>query len=192
MTFAKVGEPAPDFDLPVFDPADPGNMKLHVSIADYRGDWLIFFFYPADFTFVCPTEILAFADHRPDFDEMGAKILGCSTDSIHSHRAWVETPREENGIAGTNFPIAADHAGRVAKLYGVLVEHEHVALRGLFIIDPEGTLDYAVIHALNIGRSTEETQRVLAALQTRGLCPSNWKPGAKTLPDPEETLRRAA
>jgi alkyl hydroperoxide reductase subunit AhpC len=123
---------------------------------------------------------------------MGAKILGCSTDTIYTHRAWVETSREKNGISGTNFPIAADHGGRVAAQYGVLVEEEHVALRGLFVIDPGGRLEYAVIHSLNIGRSTDETLRVLAALETRGLCPSNWRPGAQLLPDPEQGVRRAA
>jgi len=191
MPVAKVGEPAPDFDLPVFDPAEPGDLQRRVTLADYRGEWLVFFFYPSDFTFVCPTEILAFADHREAFDDVGARILGCSTDTIHTHRAWVQTPREKNGIAGTNFPLAADHAGRVAASYGVLVEDQHVALRGLFIIDPSGLLDYAVVHALNIGRSTEETRRVLAGLQTGGLCPSDWKPGGKTLPSPEERLRAA-
>ena len=191
MSIAKVGQPAPDFDLPVFDPADPDNLELRVSLYGYRGDWLVLFFYPADFTFVCPTEILAFAEHRRELDQMGAKILGCSTDTVHTHRAWVETPREKNGIAGTNYPLSADHAGVVARSYGILVEDEHVALRGLFIIDPQGVLHYAVIHALNIGRSTEETRRVLAALQTGGLCPSNWKLGDKTLPRPEEPRRAA-
>ncbi len=113
MTVATVGQPAPDFDLPGFDPADPANLKLRVTLGGVAsGDWLVLFFYPSDFTFVCPTEILAFADHRPMFDDLGARILGCSTDTIHTHRAWAETPRDKNGIAGTNFPIAADHTGR--------------------------------------------------------------------------------
>jgi peroxiredoxin 2/4 len=191
MTIAKVGEPAPDFDLPVLDPADPSNTKLRASLSGYRGDWLVFFFYPMDFTFVCPTEILAFADQRDELDELGAKILGCSTDTIYTHRAWVETPRDKNGIAGTNFPIAADHSGDVARRYGILIEEDHAALRGLFIIDPNSMLEYAVVHSLNIGRSTEETRRVLTALQTGGLCPSNWKPGGKTLQTPEERKRAA-
>ena len=90
-----------------------------------------------------------------------------------------------------NFPIAADHSGRVAEQYGVLVEDEHVALRGLFIINPAGMLEYEVVHSLNIGRSTEETRRVLAAIQTRGLCPSDWRPGGKTLPGRGEVKRAA-
>jgi peroxiredoxin 2/4 len=191
MIIAKVGEPAPDFDLPVLDPADPSNTKLRASLSGYRGDWLVFFFYPMDFTFVCPTEILAFADHRDELDELGAKILGCSTDTIYTHRAWVETPRDSNGIAGTNYPLAADHSGEVARRYGILIEEDHAALRGLFIIDPSSVLQYAVIHSLNIGRSTEETRRVLTGLQTGGLCPSNWKPGGKTLESPAEKRRAA-
>jgi alkyl hydroperoxide reductase subunit AhpC len=178
---AKVGEPAPEFTLPVFDPAEPSNMKKQVSLRDYHGRWLVLFFYPMDFTFVCPTEILALADRKPDFDDLGTELLGVSTDTVYTHRAWVETPRDKNGISGTNYPIAADHGGEAARSYGVLVEGEHVALRGLFVIDPEGILQYAVINSLNIGRSTEETLRTIAALQTGGLCPSDWKPGQKTL-----------
>jgi peroxiredoxin (alkyl hydroperoxide reductase subunit C) len=191
MTITKVGDPAPDFDLPAYDPLDPGNLKLRVTLAHYSGEWLVLFFYPSDFTFVCPTEILAFADHRKRFDDLGAKILGCSTDTIHTHRAWVETPRDKNGIAGVNFPLAADHAGRLAESFGILLPDQHVALRGLFIIGPTGRLEYSVIHSLNIGRSTEETHRVLAALQTGGLCPSDWKPGGKTLLVPLERKRAA-
>lgn len=186
----RVGEPAPDFSLPVLDPADPSNYSLRATLSGYRGDWLVFFFYPMDFTFVCPTEILALAEHRTEIEDMGARILGCSTDTIYTHRAWVETPRENNGIAGVNYPLAADHNGRVARSYGVLVEEEHVALRGLFLIDPAGVLQYAVIHSLDVGRSVEETLRVLAALQTGGLCPSDWRPGGRTLRGAEE--RRAA
>ena len=122
---------------------------------------------------------------------MGAKDPWLLDGQVHTHKAWVQTPRDKNGILGVNFPIAADHTGRVAAQYGVLVEDEHVALRGLFIIDPAGMLEYGVVHSLNIGRSTEETRRVLAAIQTRGLCPSDWRPGGKTLPGPDEVKRAA-
>ena len=191
MRHAKVGEPAPDFDLPVFDPADPTNLKLRVTLSGYRGDWLVFFFYPADFTFVCPTEITAFAERKRDLDAMGAKILGCSTDTIYTHRAWADTSRAKNGIQGVNYPLAADHGGHAARSFGVMVERDHVALRGLFLIDPKSVLQYAVVHALDVGRSTEETLRVLAALQTGGMCAADWKPGGKTLEEPEP-LKRAA
>jgi peroxiredoxin 2/4 len=181
MTHAKVGEPAPDFDLPVFDPREPGNTKLKATLADFHGEWLVLFFYPADFTFVCPTEIIAFAHHKKRFDDLGAKLLGCSTDTIYTHRAWAETPREKGGISGVNFPLAADHAGALAERFGILVHETHVALRGLFIVGPTARLDYAVVHALDVGRSTEETLRVLAALQTGGLCPADWQSGSETL-----------
>jgi peroxiredoxin (alkyl hydroperoxide reductase subunit C) len=181
QSFAKVGELAPEFTLPIYDPADAKNSNKKVSLKDYRGKWVVFYFYPMDFTFVCPTEILAFADKKDEFDALGAEILGCSTDTYFTHKAWVETPRAKNGIEGTNYPIAADHSGTVARSYGVLIEDSNIALRGLFIIDPQGVLQYATVNALNVGRSTEETLRVLAALQSGGLCPSNWKPGGKLL-----------
>jgi peroxiredoxin 2/4 len=181
MPISRVGEPAPDFTMPAFDPADPDRSDLTVSLPDYLGRWLVLFFYPMDFTFVCPTEILALAERKGDFDALGASLLGCSTDTVFTHRAWVNTPREHNGIAGTNYPLAADHSGDVARRYGVLVEGAHVALRGLFIVDGAGVLQYQVVHSLNIGRSTDETLRVLAALQTGALCPSDWRPGKSTL-----------
>ncbi|WP_437339189.1 peroxiredoxin [Sorangium sp. So ce394] len=191
MSVARVGEPAPEFTLPVFDPAAPNRHDLTVSLSDHSGRWLLFFFYPMDFTFVCPTEILALADRRADFDQLGTSLLGCSTDTTYTHRAWAMTPREQNGIAGVNYPIAADHSGEVARRYGVLIEGVHAALRGLFIVDPKGVLQYAVIHSLNIGRSTDETLRVLAALQTGGLCPSDWKPGKDTIEIAAEQRRAA-
>lgn len=192
MPVVRVGEPAPAFTLPAFDPAQPERNDLQVSLSDYAGQWLVFFYYPMDFTFVCPTEILALADRRRDFEDLGASLLGCSTDTLYTHRAWAETPRDRNGIAGLNYPLAADHGGEIARSLGILVEPEHVALRGLFIIDPTGILQYAVVHALNIGRSTDETLRVLAALQTGGLCPSDWKPGQRTLEGPPEAEQRRA
>jgi len=192
MAVAKVGEPAPAFTLPIFDPAQPERDDLEVSLSDYSLKWLVLFFYPMDFTFVCPTEILALADRRGDFDDLGASLLGCSTDTIYTHRAWVQTPRERNGIEGTNYPLAADHSGEVARSLGILVEREHVALRGLFIIDPSSILQYSVVHSLNIGRSTDETLRVLRALQTGGLCPSDWKPGQRTLERPASPEPRRA
>lgn len=179
--FAKVGELAPEFTLSVFDPAEPDNAEKKVSLKDYRGQWLVFFFYPMDFTFVCPTEILALADRKAEFEEAGAALLGCSTDTYFTHKAWCNTPRKSNGIEGTNYLLAADHTGEVARKYGVLIEKENIAHRGLFIIDPNGVLQYSVVTALNVGRSVDETLRVLQALQTGGLCPSDWEPGMETL-----------
>jgi len=181
MSFAKIGEKAPDFKLPIFDPQDPNNTNKTASLSDYTGKWLLLFFYPMDFTFVCPTEILALADRRAEFDELDVELLGVSTDTYFTHKAWVNTPRDKNGIHGTNYPLAADHTGAIARSYGVLIEEKNIAHRGLFIIDPAGVLQYSVVTALNVGRSTDETLRVVQALQTGGLCPSDWKPGNKLL-----------
>jgi peroxiredoxin (alkyl hydroperoxide reductase subunit C) len=178
-TIAKVGEPAPDFTM-----ASTKNIETlaeNVSLSDYRGKWLIMLFYPLDFTFVCPTELTAFSDHIEDFQGVGAEMIGISTDSVHSHRAWLRTPREQNGVEGLKYPLASDITGEVARKYGVLIEKEGIALRGLFVIDPEGILQYSVIHSLNVGRSTEETLRVLHALQTGGLCAAEWQPGEENL-----------
>jgi alkyl hydroperoxide reductase subunit AhpC len=177
---ARVGKPAPDFAAPVYDPDAP-NASRTARLADYAGQWLLLFWYPLDFTTVCPTEINALADRKQDFDDLGCAILGASTDSVPSHKAWAAVPREDNGIAGLNYPLLADRTQTIARAYGVLVEDEGIALRGLFLIDSEGVLQYTAIHNMNIGRNVTETLRVLEALQTGGLCPSDWKPGQKTL-----------
>jgi peroxiredoxin 2/4 len=173
--YAKVGEPAPYFEMKSTKNLE--TLDEVVSLDDYKGKWLILFFYPLDFTFVCPTEILALSERYDEFQAVNAEVLGVSTDSVYSHRAWLMTPEDENGIQGTKYPLAADQTHEVSEAYGVLVEEEGVALRGLFIIDPEGILQYSVIHNLNIGRSVDETLRVLEALQAGGLCGANWEPG---------------
>ncbi len=157
------------------------DLGKEIALSDYRGKWLVFFFYPLDFTFVCPTEITALSDRASEFQEFDCEILGCSTDSVFSHWAWLNTPREKNGIAGTQFPLVSDFTKSVARAYGVLDEKSGVAQRGLFIIDPDGVLKYAVVTDDNVGRSVEETLRVLQALQTGGLCPAEWKPGKALL-----------
>ncbi len=184
MAIAKVGEKAPDFTMAIARPGDTAktvDKSGKVALADYKGKWLVFFFYPLDFTFVCPTEITALSDRFDEFEEIGAEVLGCSTDSIYSHQAWMNTPRDKDGLGEMKFPLAADLTKTVSRDYGVLIEEAGIALRGLFIIDPNGVLQYAVINNLNIGRSTDETLRVLQALQTGGLCPSDWKPGKAML-----------
>jgi len=178
-TIAKVGKPAPDFDLPSTKNID--TLAENVKLSDYKGKWLILLFYPLDFTFVCPTELIHFSDRLDELNGVGAEVVGISTDSVHSHRAWLKTPKDQNGIAGVKYPIASDVGGKLAAKYNILVEEANIALRGLFIIDPEGTLQYAVVHALNIGRSVDETLRVLQGLQTGGLCAADWKPGQANL-----------
>ena len=136
---------------------------------------------PMDFTFVCPTEIIAISDRYDEFADLDAEVIGVSTDTIHTHLAWINTPRDKNGLGDLKYPLAADTNHKVSRDYGVLIEEEGIALRGLFIINPEGELQYAVVHHNNIGRDVDEVLRVLQALQTGGLCPANWKPGQETL-----------
>lgn len=182
MALAKVGEPAPDFTMAIAKPSDTAKtVGTKVSLSTYSGKWLVLFFYPLDFTFVCPTEITALSDRFEEFEEIGADVLGVSTDSVYSHMAWMNTPRDKHGLGDLNFPLASDITKKVAADYGILVEDQGIALRGLYIIDPEGVLQYAVVNNLNIGRSTDETLRILQALQTGGLCPSDWKPGKAQL-----------
>lgn len=176
---AQIGQPAPDFDLP--STKNVSKLDQNVKLSDYRGRWLVLLFYPLDFTFVCPTELTAFSDRYEDFEGIGAEVIGISTDSVYSHRAWLNTPRDKGGVEGLKYPLAADITKQMAADYGVLIENQGIALRGLFVIDPEGILRYKVVHDLNIGRSVEETLRVIQALQTGGLCQAEWRPGQETL-----------
>jgi peroxiredoxin (alkyl hydroperoxide reductase subunit C) len=176
---AKVGEKAPAFSM-----ATTKNLEAldHVAtLEDYQGKWLVLFFYPLDFTFVCPTEIRGFNSKINEIRELGADVLGVSIDSVHSHRAWIKTSREQGGLGGLNYPLASDITKQVSRDYGILIEEEGIALRGLFIIDPDGILRYQVVCDLNVGRSVDETIRVLHALQSGGLCPIDWHPGDNTL-----------
>jgi peroxiredoxin (alkyl hydroperoxide reductase subunit C) len=179
MADRLVAKKAPDFTMETA--LGNGQDFGKVSLSDYKGKWLVFFFYPLDFTFVCPTEITALSDAKDIFDDLDTEILGVSTDSKFSHRAWLNTPRDANGLGQLNFPLAADMNKTVARDYGVLIEDEGIALRGLFIIDPEGELKYQVVNHNDVGRSVDETIRVLQALQSGGLCPANWKPGQEHL-----------
>lgn len=174
-----VGLPAPKFELESTKNMDTLNEK--VTLADYEGQWLVLFFYPMDFTFICPTEITALSDRYDEFLDLNCDIIGVSTDSKYTHRAWLHTPREDNGLGMINFPLGADTNHKVSRDYGVLVEEEGVALRGLFIIDPEGIIRYQMISDDNVGRSVDETLRVLEALQTGGMCAADWKPGQANL-----------
>jgi len=175
---ARVGEPAPDFTMDAVN----GTEVKKVSLADYRGKWLVLFFYPADFTAICPTEITGFNREIERFRKLNAEILGGSVDSRHAHLAWIK--RGDLGQLG--FPLFSDIKKETARSYGVLDSREGVALRGLFIIDPNGIVQYQVVHNLSVGRSVEEVLRVLEGLQSAGLCPLNWKPGQKTIARPQQ------
>src|SRR5579863_9931656 len=122
MRHAKVGEPAPEFDLPVFDPADPTNLELRVTLAGYRESWLILFFYPLDFTFVCPTEITAFSDQIEQFHKVNCEVLACSVDSQFTHLAWINTPRKDGGLGDIKYPLLADVSKKICTDYGVKTE----------------------------------------------------------------------
>ena len=179
MAEAKEGQQAPDFNMPSTKNIE--KLNENVELNDYKGRWVVLLFSPLDFTFVCPTELTSFSDRYDDFEGIGAAVIGVSTDSVHSHRAWLKTPRDKGGVEDLRYPLASDITKSVARDYGVLIEDKGVALRGLFVIDPEGTLRYAVIHDLNVGRSADETLRVIQALQTGGLCQADWRPGQETL-----------
>ncbi len=178
----QVGQTAPPFTAQAYDPALPSREPFRpISLADYEGRWLVFFWYPADFTHVCPTEITALSDRLDEFEELDCAVLGASTDSVYSHQAWAAVPRGQNGIAEIRFPLLSDRAQTIAAEYGVLIAAEGVALRGLFVIDPDGDVQHATLNSLNVGRSVDETLRVLQAIQSGGLCASDWKPGDRTL-----------
>ncbi|MFH1766839.1 MAG: peroxiredoxin [Patescibacteria group bacterium] len=171
----QLGKPAPSFkDAMAYKKGEDGFIK--VSLDDYYGKWLILFFYPRDFTFVCPTEIKGFAAKEVEFDQMNCKILAASTDSEWSHKNWLEKDLPE-----VNFPIVADTTHKIAEAYQILNEDDGSAERGLFIIDPSGNIKYALVSSGSVGRSVDETLRVLKALQSGDLCPVGWQPGQDTL-----------
>ncbi|KAG0452477.1 hypothetical protein HPP92_025141 [Vanilla planifolia] len=183
-----VGNPAPDFEAEaVFD-----QEFIKVKLSDYIGKkYVILFFYPLDFTFVCPTEITAFSDRYSEFEKINTEILGVSIDSVFSHLAWVQTDRKSGGLGDLKYPLLSDVTKSIAKSYEVLIPDQGIALRGLFIIDKEGIIQHSTINNLAIGRSVDETLRTLQALQyvqenPDEVCPAGWKPGEKSMkPDPK-------
>jgi len=169
----NIGKQAPEFALEgIFN----GEVKKY-SLRGFTAKWLVIFFYPKDFTFICPTEIKEFSHRNAEFEEMNVYVLGVSVDSIDSHKRWIES-----GELGTvNFPLLSDEAKTMTNGYGVMKEDEQLALRGTFIIDPEGVMRYMLVSDNDVGRSVTETLRVIKALQMGKLCPVEWQPGEKTL-----------
>lgn len=155
-----------------------------VSLSDYKGKYVLLFFYPLDFTFVCPTEIIAFSDRAQEFSKLGVQLVGVSVDSQFSHLAWRNTPRDQGGLGDIQYPLVADLSKQIARDYDVLTG-DTVALRGLFLIDKEGVVQHQVVNNLPLGRSVDEALRMVQALQyfeTNGeVCPANWKEGARTI-----------
>jgi eukaryotic-like serine/threonine-protein kinase len=180
-----VGTRAPDFRLPCT--AWPESTAREVSLADFRDRWLVLLFYPRDFSMVCPTELTALSVQFEEFARRDCDILGISTDSVASHQKWIVTPRSQGGLGGLAFPLASDEDGAVCQAYGVLLPRQHAALRGLFIIDPNGVLQYQVVHNLSVGRRSDEVLRVLDGLQTGGMCPEGWSRDEAPL-DPTRVL----
>lgn len=179
---------APEFKAP----AVVNRQFKDVSLADYKGKNVVVFFYPLDFTFVCPTEILAFSDRIEEFRKRGTEVIGISTDSKFSHLAWINAKREEGGLDGLNYPLVADFTKQISRDYGVLLEDEGVAFRGLFLIDKNGVIQHMVVNNLPLGRSVDETLRMIDALthfeQHGEVCPADWKPGKDTIvPEPEKS-----
>ncbi|KAH8548361.1 thioredoxin peroxidase 3 [Umbelopsis sp. PMI_123] len=185
---AAVQSPAPQFtSTAVVD----GEFK-EISLTDYRGQYVVFFWYPMDFTFVCPTEIIAFSDRIEEFKKLNTAVIAASTDSEFSHLAWINTPRKQGGLGEMKIPILADKTKKIAREYGVLLEDAGVALRGLFIIDPKGIVRQITINDLPVGRSVDETLRLVEAFQFTDkhgeVCPAGWQKGGKTIkPDVEKS-----
>ncbi|KAL6899176.1 hypothetical protein ACP4OV_005834 [Aristida adscensionis] len=183
-----VGNKAPDFEAEaVFD-----QEFINVKLSDYIGKkYVILFFYPLDFTFVCPTEITAFSDRYGEFEKLNTEVLGVSIDSVFSHLAWVQTDRKSGGLGDLKYPLISDVTKSISKSFGVLIPDQGIALRGLFIIDKEGVIQHSTINNLAIGRSVDETLRTLQALQyvqdnPDEVCPAGWKPGDRSMkPDPK-------
>jgi alkyl hydroperoxide reductase subunit AhpC len=155
-----------------------------IRLSDYRGKYVVVFFYPLDFTFVCPTEIIAFSDKIEEFKKRNTEVLGVSTDSQFSHLAWIRSPRVEGGLGGLKYPLVADLTKKISDDYGVLLDGG-IALRGTFLIDKGGILRHMVINDLPLGRNVEELIRMIDALQffekNGEVCPANWKPGSLTI-----------
>jgi peroxiredoxin 2/4 len=171
----QVAKPAPAFDVTAYVRGEPA--PLRISLRQCRGQWVVLFFYPRDFSFVCPTELQAFARLQGEFTREGALVLAASTDSYHSHKAWFESDARLGGVA---YPVIADTSQRLAKAFGVLVE-EGMALRATFIIDPDGVVRHSLVNDLDVGRNADETLRTLRALRAGALCPAGWQPGQPPL-----------
>ncbi|MEM0951065.1 MAG: peroxiredoxin [Cyanobacteria bacterium P01_H01_bin.74] len=168
----QIGKLAPDFTAQAYE---NGEIK-DLSLNSYRGKWVVLFFYPLDFTFVCPTEITGFSDKIGEFEKLNAKVLGASVDSAHSHKAW-----SEGSLGKINYPLVSDISHRISRDYGILIEDKGISLRGLFLIDPEGIVRSYLVNDLSVGRNVDEVLRLLQAFQSGELCPVNWEPGKKTL-----------
>lgn len=186
-TKAVISKPAPQWEATAVINGEFTQLKL----SDFLGKYVVFFFYPLDFTFVCPTEILAFSDRVEEFRKINTEVIACSVDSHFTHLAWINTPRKEGGLGKVNIPLLSDLNHNISKDYGVFLEEQGHTLRGLFIIDHKGVLRQITMNDLPVGRSVDETLRLVQAFQYTDkhgeVCPAGWKPGQDTIiPNPVE------
>jgi peroxiredoxin (alkyl hydroperoxide reductase subunit C) len=183
----QVGQIAPDFTATAVVDEEFKTIKL----SDYRGKYVVLFFYPLDFTFVCPTEVAAFSDRHPEFAALNTEILGVSVDSEFAHLAWIQTDRKDGGVGELAFPLISDLSKTISQNYGVLEAEAGIALRGLFIIDTNGIVQHITVNNFSFGRSLDETLRILNAIQhvqthQDEVCPVDWQAGDQTMiPDPK-------
>ncbi|CAG9795327.1 unnamed protein product [Diatraea saccharalis] len=189
FTKAMISKPAPEWEATA---VINGEIK-QLSLSSFMGKYLVFFFYPLDFTFVCPTEILAFSERIEEFKKINTEVVACSVDSHFTHLAWINTPRKEGGLGKIRIPLLSDLTHSIAKDYGVYLEDVGHTLRGLFIIDDKGILRQITMNDLPVGRSVDETLRLVQAFQYTDqhgeVCPAGWKPGqdtVKIIPNPDE------
>ena len=175
-SFLSIGAPAPDFRCGAYDPA-ADNVEAAYSLSDFRGKWVLLFFYPLDFTFVCPTELIRLGEMQAEFEKADCQILGASVDSAFSHQAWFKSDKR---LASVKFPILSDLTKDLGFDYGCL-HPDGMHLRGAFLIDPDGVLQSITVNNLPVGRNPEEILRTLKAFQSGDLCPVNWNEGEKTL-----------
>ncbi|XP_036371632.1 peroxiredoxin-4-like isoform X2 [Megalops cyprinoides] len=188
LSKAKISKPAPFWEGTAVINGEFKDLRL----SDYRGKYLVFFFYPLDFTFVCPTEIIAFSDRVQEFRAINAEVVACSVDSQFTHLAWINTPRKQGGLGPLKIPLLSDLTHQIAKDYGVYLEDQGHTLRGLFIVDDKGVLRQITMNDLPVGRSVDETLRLVQAFQYTDkhgeVCPAGWKPGSDTI-NPEEAMK---
>lgn len=187
---AIISKPAPAWEGTAVVNGEFKELKLK----DYKGKYLVFFFYPLDFTFVCPTEIIAFSDRIKEFHAINTEVIACSVDSSFTHLAWINTPRKMGGLGPINIPLLSDLTHQISKDYGVYLEDLGHTLRGLFIVDDKGILRQITMNDLPVGRSVDETLRLVQAFQYTDkhgeVCPAGWKPGGETIiPNPEGKLK---
>lgn len=186
-----IGKQAPDFKAKA---VIEGKIIDQLSLAQYKGKYIVLFFYPLDFTFVCPTELIAFQDALEEFEKRDAVPMACSVDSHFSHLAWLNTPRQKGGIQGVQYPVISDLNKSIARDYGVLMQEEGISYRGLFLIDKEGKIRHMVVNDLPLGRSVSEVLRIIDALahyeQNGEVCPANWTKGRASMKPTQEGLEK--